>query len=437
MSKQWAIVVGINEYDNLPALKYSQRDAELIANLLHDDLNFEQVFLFTNNSRPLSTTPPIPTQPTFGGFRRFLRAQFENPCLTTGDNLWFFFSGHGLRCKDKDYLMCSDSDPGDIEHTAIPVSYVAERLRRAGASNVVLLMDACRDEGTRNALGIGYELHQGVVSFYSCEANQRAYEIDELGHGTFTAALIEGLRLRDNENCATVERLDRYLKYRVPEMNQTFLRPQQNPHVTIDPADKLHLVLVPQNSTLQDIATLKLDAFQAELQGKFELAKQLWIQINIAAKGSDMDVIEAFYRIFTNYSYRKNVDKDKNLDCNISHKTSPAYLSACGNQLQDKIPPENEEELLIRYKNEILIKNKLAKIQEEQIKFYREILEAKKQENEKLIQMINSLNDRLANTSQNIVISGNVHNFNYASSCSQINTKADEMNSSFREHPNF
>ncbi|MEH2398200.1 hypothetical protein [Nostoc sp.] len=53
--------------------------------------------------------------------RRFLRAQFENiqpPLLKSEDNLWFFFAGHGNRYKDKDYLMFSESHPGDVENTA-------------------------------------------------------------------------------------------------------------------------------------------------------------------------------------------------------------------------------------------------------------------------------------------------------------------------------
>jgi hypothetical protein len=56
--------------------------------------------------------------------------------------------------------------------------------------------------------------------------------------------------------------------------------------------------LLPRQATLQDIAELKMDALKAEVTGNYELAKQLWIRVNAAAAGSDVDVILALQRIF-------------------------------------------------------------------------------------------------------------------------------------------
>jgi uncharacterized caspase-like protein len=92
-----------------------------------------------------------------------LRDFFEEPYLKAGDNLWFFFSGHGIRHQDRDYLMPCDANPRDPDYTAISISYVTERLRRCGADNVVLLLDACRNEGEKAGLGIGEEKQQGVI----------------------------------------------------------------------------------------------------------------------------------------------------------------------------------------------------------------------------------------------------------------------------------
>jgi uncharacterized caspase-like protein len=125
MGRNWAIVVGINHYENLRSLKYAKQDALVMASWFKGEANFEQVFLFTDDSPPIAVNPPIPTQPTFGHLRRFLRAQFENiekPLLKPEDNLWFFFAGHGNRYKDNDYLMFSDSDPGDVEHTPFAIN---------------------------------------------------------------------------------------------------------------------------------------------------------------------------------------------------------------------------------------------------------------------------------------------------------------------------
>jgi formylglycine-generating enzyme required for sulfatase activity len=296
MSKNWAISIGINQYDNLQALNFAKRDAEAMAAWFREEAKFDQVFLFTEDSPAINTSPPIPTQPTFGGLRGFLRRQFEQPLLEPGDNLWFFFAGHGMRHADKDYLMLADSDPGDIEHTAISVEYITERLRRSRADNVVLLLDACREESSRSGLGIGEEKHQGVITFYSCAANQKSWEIAELRHGSFTHTLLTGLRLHGEANCATVERLDRYLNSAVPQLNTRYQKEIQNPYLKAEPPYKMYYILLEQSATMRDVESLKLQASLSENSGNFELAEQIWIRV-LGVSRADSDAISAIKRI--------------------------------------------------------------------------------------------------------------------------------------------
>lgn len=188
MAKNWAIAIGINKYVNLQNLQFAKQDAELMYDFfVQAGFDRDGIFLFTDDSPEIKAQPTsISTQPTYGTVRRFLRAQFEKPLLEAGDNLWFFFAGHGRQYEGRDYLMLSDSDPGDIEHTAIPVSYITERLQRWEADNVVLFLDACRNDGSRSGLGIGEDVQQGVVTFYSCSPKEKSWEIEELQHGAFT-----------------------------------------------------------------------------------------------------------------------------------------------------------------------------------------------------------------------------------------------------------
>jgi formylglycine-generating enzyme required for sulfatase activity/uncharacterized caspase-like protein len=296
MGKNWAISIGINQYDNLQPLNFAKRDAEAMAAWFREEAKFDQVFLFTEDSPPIPANPPIPTQPIYGRVRRFLQAQFEQPLLKPEDNLWFFFAGHGMRHADKDYLMLADSDPGDIEHTAISVEYITERLRRSCADNVVLLLDACREESSRSGLGIGEEKHQGVITFYSCAANQKSWEIAELQHGSFTHTLLTGLRLHDEANCATVERLDRYLNSYVPQLNCSYQKPIQNPYLKAEPPYKIYYILLEQSATLKDVESLKLQASLSENSGNFELAEQIWIRV-LGVSRADLDAISAIQRI--------------------------------------------------------------------------------------------------------------------------------------------
>jgi formylglycine-generating enzyme required for sulfatase activity len=308
MAKNWVIAIGINEYDNLKPLKYAKKDAEAIKAWCEREGGFDRggIFLFTEDSPPIPASPPIATQLTHGRLKRFLQKQFETPLLKSGDNLWFFFAGHGRRYQDKDYLMLPDSDPGNVRETAVSVDYVTERLRRSGADNVVLLLDACRDEDSRGGLGIGEEEHQGVITFYSCTANQQSWEIDELQQGSFTHTLLEGLRRQGEGNCATVERLDEYLRRQVEKINARYGKPRQNPYLKAEPPHKLYFILLEQVATLKDVQPLKYQASLAENRGDLDLAEQLWIRVLGASRG-DLDAIEAIKRIARRQSQSSSI----------------------------------------------------------------------------------------------------------------------------------
>lgn len=299
MAKNWAIAIGINKYRNLQPLQFAKQDAELMCDFfVKAGFDENGIFLFTDDSPEIETqSVPIPTNPTYGTIRRFLRAQFEKPLLQAGDNLWFFFAGHGVQYEGRDYLMLSDSDPGDIEHTAIAVSYITERLQLWDADNVVLFLDACRNSGSRSGLGIGEDVQQGVVTFYSCSPKERSWEIEQLEHGAFTYVLHDALQIQGIGNCATVERLSNYLRHQVPLVNQKYGKSRQTPYAEIKPDTKYHLILLAEFATLNDISAMKNDAYRAEAEGGIEQARTLWIRVNVAARGTDMDAINALQRI--------------------------------------------------------------------------------------------------------------------------------------------
>ena len=297
MVKNYAIAIGINEYDFLQPLRFAQRDAELMQKFLQREAGFEKIYFFSDNSPEINGKS---TRPNRANLLRVLRQLFEKPFLGAGDNFWFFFSGHGIRHADRDYLMPCDGDPEDIENTAIPINFVTERLRRCGADNVVLVLDACRSLGTRAGEGIGRQTANearslGVISIFSCSPQEYSYEIEALQQGAFTCALLEGLGIQGR--CATVERLNQYIGFRVPELVREHHRGKQTPYIIAEPVNKSHLILVPQYASLADIATLKIDAYGAEVEGNLSLAEQLWIRVLVAASGQDIQAVRALQRI--------------------------------------------------------------------------------------------------------------------------------------------
>jgi uncharacterized caspase-like protein len=176
MAKNWAIVIGINRYNpnNFTPLKYAKRDAALMRDFFRNEAKFDEVCYFADDSDPirLPTGAVIPTQPNHDNLVSFLHDRFEHPFLSAGDNCWFFFAGHGGQYENRDFLMPSGANPRAIDRTAIPVSYVRERLCRCGADNVILILDACRTEGSRSSPGIGNEPQQGVITISACSPIQ-------------------------------------------------------------------------------------------------------------------------------------------------------------------------------------------------------------------------------------------------------------------------
>jgi uncharacterized caspase-like protein len=298
MASNWAIAIGINEYEFLQPLKYAKRDAEMMGEFLLNEAKFDRIFLFTADSPPINGKS---TKPFRANLLRVLREIFATPFMKDGDNFWFFFSGHGIRHREQDYLMPLDGDPEDIENTGISTHLITNYLRSCGADNVVLILDACRNGGQKSGEGIGRQTEAearqtGVISIFSCSPDQYSYELDAIAQGAFTYALIDGLGIKGR--CATVERLNQHLENKVPNLVSRYLgNVRQTPYIIAEPLRRSHLILIPQHASLADIATLKNDAYHAQTDENWDLAEQLWIRVLAAASGQDADAIGALQRI--------------------------------------------------------------------------------------------------------------------------------------------
>ncbi|PPT09607.1 serine/threonine kinase [Geitlerinema sp. FC II] len=294
-ARNFAICIGIDRYRFLQPLRCARRDARAMATFFREEADFEQIWLLCDDAKNDRTKPDR------ANIRRVLR-ELRQRKMGAGDNLWFFFSGHGMRHGGRDYLMPLEGDREDVESTALLTSYVADMLRECGADNVILFLDACRNQADKGGEGIGKETEEkarqtGVVTLFSCSPNEYSYELESLQQGAFTRAVLDGLGIQGQ--CATVARLDRYLQHRVPELLQQYRGEgyRQKPYVIAEPILKSHLILLPRYARPEDIDRLKLEAYKAETSENLELARQLWIRINAAAMGTDLEPFEAISRI--------------------------------------------------------------------------------------------------------------------------------------------
>ena len=331
MTKNFAITIGINKYEHIDRpLNYAASDAEKVRDFLLSEADFDQVFCYSDYSPSINN---ISTRPTRSGLLRLLKVTFEKEFMGAGDNFWFFFSGHGARVKGIDYIIPSDAFIEDIESSAISVNYIIQRLQRCGADNVVLILDACREQGdniSKDIKGVGEQTEKearekGVITICSCSPNEYSWELKDLQQGVFTYALLEGLGSKGKK--ATVERLNEHLKYRVKELAKS--QGKQTPSIMADPIEKSHLILMPKYATKSDISMLKNYCYQAQVDENFELAESLWIRV--LETGVDRDAIKALQKIaiqkqkieVSPYRENKNFEsKDTNAKKHVSIEES-------------------------------------------------------------------------------------------------------------------
>jgi formylglycine-generating enzyme required for sulfatase activity len=292
MANNWAIAVGINNYDFLPnaPLRFADRDALAMRQFLCDRAGFdaEKVLLCGNRAE---------------GSKQATRAVMRNILLNdlkraeNADNLWFFFSGHGMTGTDKqDYLITVDGNPDDLQETAISIHFVTDRLRACKAKNIVLILDMCRDEsqdsGRKSVESVAVSLRQlvkdregqqGIITLFSCGRGESSYEIAELEQGAFTHALLEGLQQH-----AILKDLETYLGRRVIELHQSYPTAtgrarKQVPLLITEPGWKYEEPILTNYATSADLSRLKDLALDAEHNGNIDRSIQLWKQVNLLA----------------------------------------------------------------------------------------------------------------------------------------------------------
>jgi hypothetical protein len=232
MANYWAIAIGINHYQLFQPLSCAQADAEA----LEDFLVTEAGFLPNHCLVMTDTSPPIGNRSTYPSKENILLL-LEDLAATSWqpeDYLWIFFSGYGVNYKGKDYLMPAEGNPELVQETGIELRSLMQSLQLADL-NVLLLLDINRAFGTQADAPVGEETIElaqelQLATILSCQPEQFSHESSELGHGFFTAALLEALRSGNGSNLSDLES---YLSLLMPKLCHHHWRPVQNPATII------------------------------------------------------------------------------------------------------------------------------------------------------------------------------------------------------------
>lgn len=201
-ARKLAVVVGIDDYENLPDLTCAERDA--------GDMAAELETLGFVVARMRMAGPAGEPKPYTGGA---ILNQVEKMCkLAEPDGvLLFYFSGHGFEGPDgHNYLCPYGADRTRLSVTGLDLDEVQKRLVNSGVKQRLLVVDMCRNEAGKSGAGEEraftlrqFEKAQGTGLLFSTAPGSKSFEPvsgmrddagGEIKNGLFTHYLLRGLR---------------------------------------------------------------------------------------------------------------------------------------------------------------------------------------------------------------------------------------------------
>lgn len=184
-----ALLVGIDKYDNVSQLTGCVADAIAMRELLlrNEDgsINFDcRLMAYGEENLKTKITRPV--------LRLACRGLFDSP----GDDVLFYFSGHGALTAGGGYLATCDALTDDW---GIPMQEVVQMANESKANNVFLILDCCHagdtgDAPLLNSAGRNHPisaLRENMTVIAASRNTQVALEAG--GHGLFTTAVLDAL----------------------------------------------------------------------------------------------------------------------------------------------------------------------------------------------------------------------------------------------------
>ncbi len=212
----FALVIGIEDYQNVPKADFGARDAKTVRRHL-EALGFPARNIVSLEG----------AQATGSKLRSYLEEWLPLNVKATS-TLFVYYSGHGAPdAKTGDaYLVPWDGDPKFLKSTALPLKSFYASLAKTKARRVIVALDACfSGAGGRSVLAQGArplvaktaELSPAegrITVLAAASGDEITGTLQEQGHGMFTYHLLKGLSADPK---ASARSLFDYLKPRVQD----------------------------------------------------------------------------------------------------------------------------------------------------------------------------------------------------------------------------
>ena len=207
--QRWALLVCVADYDDpaIPKLAGPLNDCRSLRSAIaRTGVPADHIIVLANDQ-------PDSMKPTLAHIRRELsRLERLHPGL-----LFMALAGHGTQRGNQIFFLPYDAQATDFEvlrKTALEIRELREEILRIQARQVILLVDACRNDATRgigslaswieafdfthtNARDFTIQLPEAFLVFFACSPGQRSFECPREGShetdGCFTSSVARGI----------------------------------------------------------------------------------------------------------------------------------------------------------------------------------------------------------------------------------------------------
>ncbi len=233
-SCDFAIVIGIEEYQNVSRSEYSASDAALIK-------DYFKALGFPERNIEYLTGP----RATKTSIERAIEGWLPNR-VKKESTVIIYYSGHGAPdpTTGDSYILPYDGDPNYISLTGYSLNKLYEKLGRTKCKRIIVVLDSCfSGAGGRSVIAMNSRplvmtsstpaLSSNLIVLTASQISQISTSSDEKGHGVFTYYFLKALK-NGKKNLADIYE---YLKPLVEDEAKS-LNVNQIPYISPD-AEKL------------------------------------------------------------------------------------------------------------------------------------------------------------------------------------------------------
>jgi hypothetical protein len=218
-----ALIIGIENYENLPEAQFANRDAQVFFDYANRALGVPRDRIRLLVDEAASET----------GIKKALKHWLPSVVKPNESEVYVFFAGHGLASSDHSgvYLLPEDGDPDLLSDSAVSKDEMLSLISRSSPKQATIFLDTCYSGLSRtsealiaSARGISVVYKEidasmtNITVLSASSGSEISHSLKEAKHGLFSYYLMKGLEGKadaNSDNRITATELLGYVKNHV------------------------------------------------------------------------------------------------------------------------------------------------------------------------------------------------------------------------------